>query len=131
MIHRACFGSMERFIGILTEHYAGAFPTWMAPVQVKVLPISEKHVEYAKQLAKQMHHDYIRVEVDDRNEKMGYKIRQAQMSKTPYMLVVGDKEMENGEVAVRRYGSDESNTMAFDQFVSHITLEIEERKNNL
>ncbi len=131
MIHRACFGSMERFIGILTEHYAGAFPTWMAPVQVKVLPISEKHVEYAKQLAKQMHHDYIRVEVDDRNEKMGYKIRQAQMSKTPYMLVVGDKEMENGEIAVRRYGSDESNTMAFDQFVSHITLEIEERKNNL
>lgn len=131
MIHRACFGSMERFIGILTEHYAGAFPTWMAPVQVKVLPISEKHVEYAKQLAKQMHHDYIRVEVDDRNEKMGYKIRQAQMSKTPYMLVVGDKEMENGEVAVRRYGSDESNTMAFDQFVSHITLEIQERKNNL
>lgn len=131
MIHRACFGSMERFIGILTEHYAGAFPTWMAPVQVKVLPISEKHVEYAKQLAKQMHHDYIRVEVDDRNEKMGYKIRQAQMSKTPYMLVVGDKEMENGEVAVRRYGSDESNTMTFDQFVSHITLEIEERKNNL
>ena len=131
MIHRACFGSMERFIGILTEHYAGAFPTWMAPVQVKVLPISEKHVEYAKQLAKQMHHDYIRVEVDDRNEKMGYKIRQAQMSKTPYMLVVGDKEMENGEVAVRRYGSDESNTIAFDQFVSHITLEIEERKNTL
>lgn len=131
MIHRACFGSMERFIGILTEHYAGAFPTWMAPVQVKVLPISEKHVEYAKQLAKQMHHDYIRVEVDDRNEKMGYKIRQAQMSKTPYMLVVGDKEMENGEVAVRRYGSDESNTMAFDQFVNHITSEIQERKNNL
>lgn len=131
MIHRACFGSMERFIGILIEHYAGAFPTWMAPVQVKVLPISEKHVEYAKQLAKQMHHDYIRVEVDDRNEKMGYKIRQAQMSKTPYMLVVGDKEMENGEVAVRRYGSDESNTMAFDQFVSHIALEIQERKNNL
>lgn len=131
MIHRACFGSMERFIGILIEHYAGAFPTWMAPVQVKVLPISEKHVEYAKQLAKQMHHDYIRVEVDDRNEKMGYKIRQAQMSKTPYMLVVGDKEMENGEVSVRRYGSDESNTMAFDQFVSHITLEIQERKNNL
>ncbi|WP_251421395.1 threonine--tRNA ligase [Veillonella agrestimuris] len=131
MIHRACFGSMERFIGILTEHYAGAFPTWMAPVQVKVLPISEKHVEYAKQLAKQMHGDYIRVEVDDRNEKMGYKIRQAQMSKTPYMLVVGDKEMENGEVAVRRYGSDESNTMAFDQFVSDIKAEIKERRNNL
>ena len=76
MIHRACFGSMERFIGILTEHYAGAFPTWMAPVQVKILPISEKHVEYAKDLAKQMHRDYVRVEVDDRSEKIGYKIRQ-------------------------------------------------------
>ena len=95
MIHRACFGSMERFIGILTEHYAGAFPTWMAPVQVKILPISEKHVEYANQLAKQMRHDYVRVEVDDRNEKIGYKIRQAQMEKVPYMLVVGDKEMED------------------------------------
>ena len=89
MIHRACFGSMERFIGILTEHYAGAFPTWMAPVQVKILPISEKHVEYAKELAKQMHRDYVRVEVDDRSEKIGYKIRQAQMAKVPYMLVVG------------------------------------------
>ncbi len=95
MIHRACFGSMERFIGILTEHYAGAFPTWMAPVQVKVLPISEKHVEYANELAKQMRHDYVRVEVDDRNEKIGYKIRQAQMEKVPYMLVVGDKEVED------------------------------------
>ena len=93
MIHRACFGSMERFIGILTEHYAGAFPTWMAPVQVKILPISEKHVEYAKDLAKQMHRDYVRVEVDDRSEKIGYKIRQAQMAKVPYMLVVGDKEV--------------------------------------
>ena len=83
MIHRACFGSMERFIGILTEHYAGAFPTWMAPVQVKILPISEKHVEYAKDLAKQIHRDYVRVEVDDRSEKIGYKIRQAQMAKVP------------------------------------------------
>ena len=86
MIHRACFGSMERFIGILTEHYAGAFPTWMAPVQVKILPISEKHVEYAKDLAKQMHRDYVRVEVDDRSEKIGYKIRQAQMAKVPYKI---------------------------------------------
>ena len=92
---------MERFIGILTEHYAGAFPTWMAPVQVKILPISEKHVEYAKALAKQMHRDYVRVEVDDRSEKIGYKIRQAQMAKVPYMLVVGDKEVEEGTVNVR------------------------------
>lgn len=107
MIHRACFGSMERFIGILTEHYAGAFPTWMAPVQVKILPISEKHVEYAKELAKQMHRDYVRVEVDDRSEKIGYKIRQAQMAKVPYMLVVGDKEVEEGTVNVRKHGGDE------------------------
>ena len=127
MIHRACFGSMERFIGILTEHYAGAFPTWMAPVQVKVLPISEKHVEYANQLAKQMRHDYVRVEVDDRNEKIGYKIRQAQMEKVPYMLVVGDKEMEDNSVNVRKHGGDELGTVPFDEFFNSIKFEIKER----
>ena len=127
MIHRACFGSMERFIGILTEHYAGAFPTWMAPVQVKVLPISEKHVEYANQLAKQMRHDYVRVEVDDRNEKIGYKIRQAQMEKVPYMLVVGDKEMEDNSVNVRKHGDDELGTVPFDEFFNSIKIEIKER----
>ncbi|EUB27349.1 threonine--tRNA ligase [Veillonella sp. ICM51a] len=127
MIHRACFGSMERFIGILTEHYAGAFPTWMAPVQVKILPISEKHVEYANQLAKQMRHDYVRVEVDDRNEKIGYKIRQAQMEKVPYMLVVGDKEMEDNSVNVRKHGGDELGTVPFDEFFNSIKIEIKER----
>ena len=127
MIHRACFGSMERFIGILTEHYAGAFPTWMAPVQVKVLPISEKHVEYANQLAKQMRHDYVRIEVDDRNEKIGYKIRQAQMEKVPYMLVVGDKEMEDNSVNVRKHGGDELGTVPFDEFFNSIKIEIKER----
>ena len=127
MIHRACFGSMERFIGILTEHYAGAFPTWMAPVQVKILPISEKHVEYANQLAKQMRHDYVRVEVDDRNEKIGYKIRQAQMEKVPYMLVVGDKEMEDNSVNVRKHGGDELGTVPFDEFFNAIKIEIKER----
>lgn len=127
MIHRACFGSMERFIGILTEHYAGAFPTWMAPVQVIILPISEKHVEYAKELAKQMRHDYVRVEVDDRNEKIGYKIRQAQMEKVPYMLVVGDKEMEDNSVNVRKHGGDELGTVPFDEFFNSIKIEIKER----
>ena len=127
MIHRACFGSMERFIGILTEHYAGAFPTWMAPVQVKILPISEKHVEYANQLAKQMHHDYVRVEVDDRSEKIGYKIRQAQMAKVPYMLVVGDKEVEDGTVNVRKHGGDELGTVPFEEFFNAIKTEIKER----
>jgi len=127
MIHRACFGSMERFIGILTEHYAGAFPTWMAPVQVKILPISEKHVEYAKELAKQMHRDYVRVEVDDRSEKIGYKIRQAQMEKVPYMLVVGDKEMEDNSVNVRKHGGDELGSVPFEEFFNSIKIEIKER----
>ena len=127
MIHRACFGSMERFIGILTEHYAGAFPTWMAPVQVKILPISEKHVEYAEKLAKQMHRDYVRVEVDDRSEKIGYKIRQAQMAKVPYMLVVGDKEVEEGTVNVRKHGGDELGSVPFEEFFNSIKTEIKER----
>ena len=127
MIHRACFGSMERFIGILTEHYAGAFPTWMAPVQVKILPISEKYVEYAKDLAKQMHRDYVRVEVDDRSEKIGYKIRQAQMAKVPYMLVVGDKEVEEGTVNVRKHGGDELGSVPFEEFFNSIKTEIKER----
>ena len=127
MIHRACFGSMERFIGILTEHYAGAFPTWMAPVQVKILPISEKHVEYAKELAKQMHRDCVRVEVDDRSEKIGYKIRQAQMAKVPYMLVVGDKEVEEGTVNVRKHGGDELGSVPFEEFFNSIKIEIKER----
>ena len=127
MIHRACFGSMERFIGILTEHYAGAFLTWMAPVQVKILPISEKHVEYANELAKQMHRDYVRVEVDDRSEKIGYKIRQAQMAKVPYMLVVGDKEVEEGTVNVRKHGGDELGSVPFEEFFNSIKIEIKER----
>ena len=127
MIHRACFGSMERLIGILTEHYAGAFPTWMAPVQVKILPISEKHVEYAKELAKQMHRDYVRVEEDDRSEKIGYKIRQAQMAKVPYMLVVGDKEVEEGTVNVRKHGGDELGSVPFEEFFNSIKIEIKER----
>ena len=127
MIHRACFGSMERFIGILTEHYAGAFPTWMAPVQVKILPISEKHVEYAEKLSKQMRNDYVRVEVDDRSEKIGYKIRQAQMAKVPYMLVVGDKEVEEGTVNVRKHGGDELGSVPFEEFFNDIKGQIKER----
>ena len=128
MIHRACFGSMERFLGILTEHYAGAFPTWMAPVQVKILPISDKHITYAKELAKKMHKDCVRVEVDERNEKIGYKIRQAQVAKVPYMLVVGDKEMEEGTVNVRKHGGDELGTVPFQEFFTAVKEEIKERK---
>ena len=128
MIHRACFGSMERFIGILTEHYAGAFPTWMAPVQVKILPISEKHVEYAKELAKQMHRDYVRVEVDDRSEKIGYKIRKAQMEKVPYMCVIGEKEVQEQTVSVRDRSQGDLGSRNVDEFIAHIQELSESRK---
>ncbi len=127
MIHRACFGSMERFIGILIEHFAGAFPTWMAPVQVKILPISEKHVEYAEKLRKAFKEAYVRVELDDRSEKIGYKIRQAQMEKVSYMLVVGDKEVEEGKVAVRKRGIGEQGTIPWEEFLANITQEIKDR----
>lgn len=127
MIHRACFGSLERFIGILTEHYAGAFPTWMAPVQVKIMPISEKHNDYAHELAKTFRNEYVRVEVDDRNEKIGYKIREAQMEKVPYMLVVGDKEMEDQAVAIRKRGEGEKGTMPWKEFLAAIKEEIKDR----
>ena len=101
MIHRVVFGSIERFIGVITEHFAGAFPTWLAPVQVKVIPISEKHLEYAAKVKKALDDAGLRAEVDGRNEKMGYKIREAQLQKIPYMFVVGDKEAENGTVSLR------------------------------
>ena len=127
MIHRACFGSMERFIGILIEHFAGAFPTWMAPVQVKILPISEKHVEYAEKLRKAFKDAYVRVELDDRSEKIGYKIRQAQMEKVSYMLVVGDKEVEEGKVAVRKRGVGEQGAIPWEEFLANIKEEIKNR----
>lgn len=126
MIHRACFGSMERFIGILIEHYAGAFPTWLAPVQVKILPISEKHVEYAEKLRKAFKKAYVRVELDDRNEKIGYKIRQAQMEKVPYMLVVGDKEEQEGTVAVRSRVEGEKGSVKWEDFLADILEEVKE-----
>ena len=128
MIHRACFGSMERFIGILIEHYAGAFPTWLAPVQVKILLISEKHVEYAEKLRKAFKKAYVRVELDDRNEKIGYKIRQAQMEKVPYMLVVGDKEEQEGTVAVRSRVEGEKGSVKWEDFLADILEEVKERK---
>ena len=107
MLHRVVFGSIERFIGILIEQFAGAFPLWLAPVQVEVIPVSERHLEYAAKVRDQMVAAGLRCELDTRNEKMGYKIREAQMMKIPYMLVVGDKEIENNSVAVRsRAGGD-------------------------
>lgn len=116
MIHRVAFGSMERFIGILIEHYAGAFPAWIAPVQVKILPITDRNIDYAKKLANEFKELDIRVEVDERSEKIGYKIREAQMEKVPYMLVLGDKEAEAGVVAVRVRGKGDVGTMGVAAF---------------
>lgn len=124
MIHRVAYGSLERFIGILIEHFAGAFPIWLAPVQVKILPISERHAEYANELAQIMRDQDIRVEVDDRNEKIGYKIREAQLEKLPYMLVVGDKEAETRTVAVRKRGQGDIGTMSADNFITTAIAEI-------
>ncbi len=124
MIHRVAFGSIERFIGILIEHFAGAFPTWLAPVQVKVLPISDKFAEYGESVRKQLDEAGIRVELDTRSEKIGYKIREAQMQKIPYMLIVGQKEQEEGLVAVRsRFAGDEGQK-SLAAFVEEVKEEI-------
>ena len=116
MIHRVAFGSIERFIGILIEHYAGKFPVWLSPVQVKVLPVSEKFADYAKKVAGELTEAGVRVETDDRSEKLGYKIRSAQMEKVPYMLIVGEKEMESGNVSVRRRDEGDIGSMGVDEF---------------
>ena len=127
MIHRVVFGSIERFIGILTEHFAGAFPTWLAPVQVKVLAISEKHIAYAESVAKKLHEAGIRAELDIRNEKIGYKIREAQLEKVPYMLVAGDKEEETGTVSVRARKEGDKGSMPVDAFIAAVSKEIAEK----
>ncbi|MBR0398734.1 MAG: threonine--tRNA ligase [Eubacterium sp.] len=128
MIHRVVFGSIERFIGILTEQFAGAFPTWLAPVQVKVLPLSEKFLDYASEVQKQLLDAGLRAELDERSEKLGYKIREAQSLKIPYMLVVGGKEQENGTVAVRtRLGGDQG-AVPTAEFIAAIKEEIAEKR---
>ena len=127
MLHRVIFGSIERFIGILIEHYAGAFPTWLAPVQVKILPITDEQKEYASNLANQLKAKGIRVELDDRNEKIGYKIREAQLEKVPYMLVVGAKEQELNLVAVRSRKAGDIGQMKVDEFMAKIQEEIEKK----
>ncbi|MGE5633508.1 MAG: threonine--tRNA ligase [Caulobacteraceae bacterium] len=129
MIHRVIFGSIERFIAILTEHFAGAFPVWLAPVQVVVLPISEKQNEYAEQLVRKFEELDIRAEADLRNEKVGFKIREAQIQKVPYMLVVGDKEVESGSVAVRDRKEGDKGTMKVDEFLDTLMKEIKSKVN--
>ena len=131
MIHRVVFGSIERFIGILIEHFAGAFPTWLAPVQVKVLPISEKYMDYAENVKKKLDEAGIRVELDTRSEKIGYKIREAQQAKIPYMLVVGQKEEEDGTVAVRSRAAGDEGTKSLDAFIADIQKEIEAKVNRV
>ncbi|HJB21608.1 MAG TPA: threonine--tRNA ligase [Candidatus Fournierella merdavium] len=128
MIHRVVFGSIERFIGILIEHFAGAFPTWLAPVQVEVIPITDRQHAYAKELEAKLNAAGIRVESDLRSEKMGYKIREAQLKKIPYMLVVGDKEMEDGTVAVRARKEEKGGTMDVDAFIAAIRAEIDSKE---
>ena len=124
MIHRVVLGSIERFIGVITEHFAGAFPLWLAPVQVKVLPVTDRAHDYAKALNQQLNDAKVRSEVDLRSEKLGYKIREAQMQKIPYMLVVGDRDMENGTVSVRTRKGDDLGAMTPDAFMAKCLMEI-------
>ena len=125
MIHRALFGSFDRFIGILTEHYAGAFPTWLSPVQVKIMPIADAHHEYAKEVLKKFDEAGIRVELDDRQEKIGYKIREAQLHKIPYMIILGDKEIEAKAVGVRSRKDGDIGQMGIDEFINRLKSEVE------
>ena len=128
MIHRVCFGSIERFIGILTEHFAGKFPTWLAPTQVKVLPVSDKSMDYAKEVYEALRGKMVRCELDTRNEKIGYKIREArQVDRVPYMLIIGAKEVETNTVSVRDRDTDQTVTMKLDEFLDKLCKEIKDR----
>ena len=131
MIHRVVLGSIERFIGVITEHFGGAFPTWLAPVQVKVMPITDRSRDYAQSVADELAGRGIRVETDFRNEKIGYKIREAQSRKIPYMLVIGDKEAENGTVSVRTRSGGDKGAVGLDKFAADITEEIRSRALSL
>jgi len=127
MLHRALLGSVERFMGVLIEHYAGAFPIWLAPVQVAVIPIAERHQPYGRQVLDQLANAGLRVELDDRNEKMGYKIREAQARKVPFMLIVGDKEMQSGQVSVRSRFEGDKGAQSLESFIAGIRGHIESR----
>ena len=128
MVHRALMGSLERFFGILIEQYGGAFPTWLAPVQAAILPIADRHHGYAEEIYRALKEKMVRVDLDVRNEKVGFKIREAEVQKVPYMLVVGDKEMESGQVSVRHHGEGDRGAMSVDDFVNLIVTEIAQKK---
>jgi threonyl-tRNA synthetase len=121
-------GTHERFIGFLLEHYAGKFPTWLAPLQVKILPISDKFMDYANTIFQTLKNADIRVEIDDRNEKIGKKIRDTELARVPYMLVIGEKEMNEGMVSIRRQGKGDLGAKKVTDFVNEITAEIKERR---
>lgn len=128
MIHTAKYGSLERFFGILIEHYAGAFPLWISPVQVLVLPVSDKYIDYAKKVARLLSENNIRVEVDSRNETLGYKIREAQISKVPYMIIVGENEEKSGKISVRSRDGVEEKDVSVEEFVEVVRKAIAERR---
>lgn len=123
MIHRVVFGSIERFIGILIEHYAGKFPLWLAPVQVKILPIAERFHDYAEETADRLEKAGLRCEMDERTEKIGYKIREAQLDKVPYMIIIGQKEAEAGEISVRSRDQGDTGSMSIEEFIEKIREE--------
>jgi threonyl-tRNA synthetase len=127
MIHRALVGSFERFIGILIEHYAGEFPLWLAPLQALVVPISDRHVAYAECVAGQLREAGLRVEVDERSESVGRKIREAELRKVPYMLVVGDREAERGEVAIRRHREGDLGSVSVAEFADRASADVAAR----
>jgi threonyl-tRNA synthetase len=128
IIHRAPLGTHERFIGFLLEHYAGKFPVWLAPQQVKILPISDKFLPYANEVKARLRKFKVRTEIDDRNEKIGKKIREAELGRVPYMLVVGEKEMNDGKLSVRRQGKGDTGVQSVEEFINGIVNEIAERK---
>ena len=130
VIHRAPFGSLERFIGVLIEHYAGYFPTWLAPVQVSVIPVSQNYIEYAKKIVNLLKENNIRVELDERNEKIGYKIRECETQKVPYMLILGEKEKTAGNVSVRKHKEGDKGTLSITEFIDNITDEIKNKLIN-
>ena len=131
VIHRVIFGSYERFVAILTEHFAGAFPTWLAPVQARVLPISEKHAEYGRQVHARLRQARIRAELDDRNEKLGYRIRDAQVRKVPYTIVVGEREAQNGTASVRARGGQDLGALPLERVLDDLRAEIGSRSATL
>jgi threonyl-tRNA synthetase len=128
VIHRAIFGSFERFIGVLIEHYAGAFPLWLAPIQIAVLPLADRHLEWGQTVQKRLMEAGFRVELDARVEKIGFKIREAQLQKVPYMLVLGDREVAEGQVAVRSRTGGDLGAKSLEQFLSSAQSEVAQRR---